>query len=110
MRNAGQDDEAVDMIEHALVAVAVQAAIGLTTRNWWLGAALACGYFIGREIAQAEYRWIEALGGGLRSNLPWWGAFDVRVWPRADQLADVAGPVAATTTVGLLAQRRIRRR
>lgn len=108
MRNAGREDEAVDMTEHALVAVAVQAAIGLTTRNWWIGAALACGYFLGREIAQAEYRWIEAFGGGLRSNMPWWGAFDLRVWPRADQWADVLGPAAATGALGLTMQRRRR--
>lgn len=96
----------MDMIEHALLAVAGQAAIGLTTRNWWLGATLACGYFIGREVAQAEYRWIEAFGHGLRSNMPWWGAFDLRVWPRADQWADVAGPIGATTLVAAIAQRR----
>ena len=40
----------------------------------------ACFYFIGREIAQAGYRWIEWFGHGMRSNMPWYGAFDEGVW------------------------------
>lgn len=36
--------------------------------------------FLGREHAQAEYRWIKTFGNGIRANLPWWGAFDPRVW------------------------------
>ena len=94
------------MIEHALAALAIQAVAGLVTRNWWIGAALAMGYFLGREIAQAEYRWIEAFGDGLRANMPWWGALDPRVWPRADQWADVLGPLIATGAAGRLMQRR----
>ena len=89
------------LIEHTLIALVIQAAIGLATRNWWAGAALASGYFIGREIAQAEYRWIELFGEGLRANLPWWGAFDRAVWTRPDQIADWLGPVLATTLVAL---------
>ncbi|CAH0495769.1 hypothetical protein [Novosphingobium sp. CECT 9465] len=96
----------MQLIEHALAALAIQAVIGFATRNWWAGAALACGYFIGRELAQAEYRWIEQFGKGLRANLPWWGAFDLRVWPKADQWADWIGPIAATTTAAAIIHRR----
>lgn len=92
----------MNLIEHALAALVIQAIVGLVTRNWWLGAMLACGYFIGREVAQAEYRWIEQFGDGLRANLPWWGALDLRVWPKADQWADWLGPILAT---GLVAWR-----
>lgn len=70
----------MNLVEHALAAVAIQAVIGLTTRNWWIGAALASGYFLGREVAQAKYRWIEQFGDGLRANLPWWGAADAPKW------------------------------
>ncbi|WP_443025359.1 hypothetical protein [Sphingomonas sp. RB3P16] len=83
-------------MEHALFALAIQIAIGLLTRNWWAGAILASGYFIGREVAQAEYRWIEQFGHGLRAKLPWWGAFDARVWPKLDQWADWIGPLVVT--------------
>lgn len=96
----------MNLIEHAIVALVIQALIGLTTRNWWAGAALACGYFIGREVAQAEYRWIEQFGAGLRANLPWWGIFDGRVWPKVDQWADWIGPIVVTVPVAWAAQRR----
>jgi len=96
----------MSLFEHALVALLLQVAIGLMTRQWWAGAALACGYFLGRELAQAEYRWIEQFGHGLRANMPWWGAFDLRVWPKADQWADWIGPVAATCALAKVMGRR----
>jgi hypothetical protein len=83
-------------LEHIIAALAIQLAVGLLTRNWWAGAALASAYFIGREIAQAEYRWIEVFGHGLRANMPWWGPFDLRVWTKADQWVDWIGPVVST--------------
>jgi hypothetical protein len=96
----------MDLLEHTLLALAIQAVVGLATRNWWAGAALGSGYFLGREIAQAEYRWIEQFGEGLRANLPWWGALDPLVWTRADQIADWLGPLAATTLLAWLMQKR----
>lgn len=100
----------MELFEHALWALAIQIVIGLATRNWWAGAALASGYFIGRELTQAEYRWIEHFGEGLRANMPWWGAFDPRVWTKADQLADWIGPVAANLSLAIIMQRRKARR
>lgn len=94
------------VLEHTLIALLIQVAVGLTTRNWWAGAALACGYFIGRELAQAEYRWIETYGHGLRANAPWWAAFDARVWRTVDQIADFVGPVIATGTLALVIRKR----
>ena len=65
---------------HALLAVAAQVLIGLLTGNWWAGAAFGAAFYIGREHAQAEYRWIKEFGDGRRSNMPAWGGFDPRVW------------------------------
>jgi hypothetical protein len=96
----------MNLVEHAFWALVIQAAVGLSTRNWWAGAALACGYFLGRELAQAEYRWIEHFGHGLRANLPWWGAFDPRVWLKADQFADWIGPIVSTCTLATIVQGR----
>ena len=62
----------MNLVEHALAAVAIQAVIGLTTRNWWIGAALASGYFLGREVAQAEYRAKYASVALRRGNLESW--------------------------------------
>lgn len=95
-----------NLVEHALAALAVQVLVGLLTRNWWAGAALACGYFVGREVAQAEYRWIEHFGHGLRANMPWWGAYDPRVWDNADRLADWIGPILVTVPLAWRMHRR----
>lgn len=99
------------LFEHALIAAAIQTIIGLLTRQWWAGGAIASCYFIGREVAQAEYRWIEAFGGGLRANMPWHAVFDPHVWQTPDQLADWLGPVVLTSALTLLvhaAKRRAR--
>ncbi|WP_347303266.1 hypothetical protein V5740_01180 [Croceibacterium sp. TMG7-5b_MA50] len=83
-------------LEHLIAGLLIQAVVGLLTRNWWAGAALASAYFIGRELAQAEYRWIELYGAGRRANMPWWGPFDPRVWQRKDQFVDWLAPLAGT--------------
>ena len=93
----------MSLFEHALYAAAIQAVIGLLTGNWWMGAALASSYFIGREVAQAEYRWIEHFGGGLRVNMPWNAVLDRRVWQNSDQFADWLGPLVTTIAIALLA-------
>lgn len=95
-----------DIFEHALVAIAIQAVIGWRTGNWWTGAALASGYFIGREVAQAEYRWIEQFGEGLRANLPWGAVFDRRIWQNPDQIMDWLGPIMATSGIAIGMSRR----
>lgn len=86
-------------IGHPLAALAMQAVVGLATGNWWAGAALGAAFFVGREITQAEYRWIETYGLGRRANMPWWGAFDPRVWTKADQWLDWIAPLLAVLLV-----------
>lgn len=100
----------LSLFEHAIVAAFVQLLIGLLTGKWWAGGALASGYFIGREVAQAEYRWIEQFGTGLRADMPWHAVFDPRVWQTPDQTADWLGPILATTVIALVANRIARRR
>lgn len=93
------------LFEHALVAAAVQAVTGLLTGKWWVGGLLPTSYFVGRELAQAEYRWIEQIGTGQRANLPWHAALDTRVWQTADQIADALGPFLVTLLIALIASR-----
>lgn len=88
-------------ISHMLVALALQLAIGLLTGSWWTGAAFGAALYVGREQAQAEYRWIRVYGSGLRARLPWWGGYDPRVWDRKSAL-DVLGPVAVVLAVAIL--------
>jgi len=86
---------------HAIVALLIQSAIGLLTGDWWVGAALGAGIFMGREHAQAEYRWIETYGLHVRANMPWHGGFQLRVWG-LKSLLDWALPVVCTVTVATL--------
>lgn len=46
----------------------------------WVSLIFMLGFFTGREIAQAEYRWIERYGFGLRANMKWYSAFEPKVW------------------------------
>jgi hypothetical protein len=85
-------------IEHALIAVAVQVALGLWIGDWIAGAALACTWFIAREHTQAEYRWIAKFGGGLRSSLRAMDWIDKRVW-NIGSVLDFAAPIAACVAV-----------
>lgn len=85
---------------HAAIAIGIQAVIGFPTRNWWLGAAVAISFFAGREITQAEYRWIAAFGSGQRANMPWWGGLDPAAWT-TKSVFDLALPVLATILVAV---------
>jgi hypothetical protein len=84
------------VIIHLLLAGAIQAIVAWPTRSWFAGAAAASAWAISREITQAEYRWIEQFGGGLRANMPWWGGLDPSVWPKPDQWLDWIIPTAVT--------------
>jgi len=96
----------MNLLEHTLAALAVQALLRLLTGSWWPGAAVASAYFLGREVAQAEYRWIETYGHGLRANMPWWGPFDLRVWPKLDQWVDWIGPLVSTSALAFILRKR----
>jgi len=86
-------------LQHLLIAVLLQAFIGLTTGNWWAGAALAAGIFVGREHAQAEYRWIEQVGEHRRANLHPWDALDIKMWDFHSWFWNLALPVAAVLAI-----------
>jgi hypothetical protein len=96
------------MIDHIVLAVLIQLVVRFISGSWIAGAAAACAWFISRELAQAEYRWIEQFGAGLRANMPWWGGFDLRVWPKADQWLDWIVPSAVSLGLAFLAQRRVK--
>ena len=83
---------------HIFVAVLAQLTIGLLFRKWLLGGILAVSFYLGREITQAEYRWISSLGEGRRANMPWWGGFDPQVW-NFKSLGDVLFPAIAVVAV-----------
>lgn len=99
------------MLAHIAIAVALQLLAVLAFRSWGAGAAVGCAWSISREITQAEYRWIEHIGGGLRANMPWWGGLDLRVWNHLDPWLDWIVPCVAVIAIAILAGglKRIRR-
>lgn len=76
---------------HAIISAALTLLAGVLFGQWLIGALIAAAFYVGREHAQAEYRWIEWLGDGSRSNMPWWGGFDPKVWSHKS-LTDFALP------------------
>jgi len=83
---------------HIIPALLVQ--LLLSPFGWWLGALFAIGYYLGREMAQAEYRLIQKHYGGKRANMPWWGAFQRRAWDQKSVL-DVLLPSLAVIAVAV---------
>lgn len=92
------------MVEHILLAILIQLLVRFISGSWIAGTAATCAWFISREIAQAEYRWIEHFGGGLRANMPWWGRFDPRVWNYPDPWLDWSLPCATAIGVAVAAR------
>lgn len=88
-------------LAHPVIALVLQAVIGLVSGDWWVGAAAGSFYFIGREYAQAEYRNIEQNYNGYRRNMPYFGGLESRAWTLKG-LLDFILPSIAVVAVALL--------
>ena len=88
---------------HIAWALGIQVVIGLPTGNWWAGAAAGSFLFIGRELAQAEYRYIQANGGSRYSTpqRPEIASLHPRWWSR-DSVLDWLLPVVVTMGIAVL--------
>ena len=64
---------------HGVIAALIMGIVGLLTGHYIAGACLGAGFFLGREHAQAEYRWMD-WQGAHRSGREALGAFDPEVW------------------------------
>ena len=96
----------MDIFAHVALALATLFIVARFFRTWIGGAAAASAWAISREITQAEYRWIELFGGGLRRNMPWWGGMDPRVWQKLDPWLDWIVPTLFVAFVAFLARTR----
>jgi hypothetical protein len=94
-------EDLLGALAHTAVAVGVQLVAGHLAQNWLVPGLVLSALYMGREHAQAEYRWIEHYGSGLRANMPWYGGFTPRAWT-AKAMLDWVLPLAATTAVTLL--------
>jgi hypothetical protein len=88
-------------LHHSVLALVLQAVIGVLCSNWWIGAAAGSFYFIGREYAQAEYRNIEENYNGYRRNMPYLGGLESRAWTVKGVL-DFLLPSVAAIAMALL--------
>lgn len=91
-------------VEHALVAAAVQAGWALATGDWIAGGVMGVLLFVGREHAQAEYRYIRDHGGNRAATprAPEIGCLSPRYWSIGSVL-DIAAPAAACIAIGVVA-------
>jgi len=87
-------------IEHTGITIILAVLSWLLTGNPIWGALAGAGIFIGREHAQAEYRWIENYGNGKRANMPWYGGFSVKAWDTKSVL-DALLPIMAAAIVAI---------
>ena len=78
---------------HALVTAGICIPC-LFLRTPWAIFLLPAAFYLGREIAQAEYRYIEA-HGGKRADCPWWCGFALSAWD-AKSLLDCLLPLAVS--------------
>ena len=81
---------------HAAVAVAIQLGFYFAFHDALAGGAAGLFYFLGRECAQNEYRWMED-NGKVRADLPWQVGFTY--WNKTDALLDWVIPAIAVTAV-----------
>lgn len=91
-------------IEHSLIAVLIQFALWPFI-GMWVAGSVAVALFLGREIAQNEYRVAQRRGWTWGQVLPvnWYeGAW--RGWTMKS-VFDVLSPLAACLLVALIAQR-----
>lgn len=91
-------------LEHLLVAICIQAVIGALTGNWCAGGAVAAALYIGREQAQAEYRWIAQFCGGDRNLLRWWDALNPKIWNFHNAFWNLGLPICWVTGVALFVE------
>lgn len=89
---------------HAALALIAQALIGLTTGNWWAGAAFGVAFYFGREVAQFETDRIKYFGKrasvGSSLGMPWYEGFKLFNWG-IDAKLDLIIPVLAVCLVAL---------
>lgn len=89
--------------EHIVYAVLMQLPFGLFG-YWWVGAAFSVGFFVGREHAQAEERYIKS-NGGVRTNAklpPEFGALQPKLWS-TDSILDFAVPAICVVLIAIAA-------
>jgi hypothetical protein len=89
-------------LSHLVTSLTLQGLFYLVHGDLWLGAVAALFFYLGREIAQAEYRGIEGSPTKLRKDFPLLGGFYPKYWTRKAFLADLVIPALLTITIAII--------
>lgn len=83
---------------HSLVSLAIVGLVFLLTGAQGVlpATTFLAGLWVGREQAQAEYKWIERYGGGKRNKDAFPGSFDRRVWDYHSLFENLIYPVVVS--------------
>ena len=91
-------------ISHILICLAFQGIGYALTKNPFIGAIAGIFFFAGREIAQAEYKNIEASESKLRKDMSVFGGFNPKYWTIKALLADLTIPSVIVITIAIILQ------
>ena len=92
-------------ISHILICLAFQGIGYALTKNPFIGAIAGMFFFAGREIAQAEYKNIEASESKLRKDMSVLGGFNPKYWTLKALLADLTIPSLLVITIAIILQK-----
>lgn len=95
-------------ISHILICLAVQGIGYALTKNPFIGAIAGIFFFAGREIAQTEYRNIEASESKLRKDMSMFGGFNPKYWTQKALIADLTIPSLIVITIAIILHYAIR--
>lgn len=91
-------------ISHILICFAFQGIGYALTKNPFIGAIAGIFFFAGREIAQAEYRNIEASPSKLRKDMSVLGGFNPKHWTLKALFADLTIPSVIVIIIAIILQ------
>jgi hypothetical protein len=89
-------------ISHILICLAFQGIGYALTKDPFIGAIAGIFFFLGREIAQTEYRNIEASESKLRKDMSVLGGLNPKYWTLKAILADLTIPSLLVITIAII--------
>jgi hypothetical protein len=92
-------------ISHILICIAFQGIGYVLTKDPFIGAIAGIFFFTGREIAQAEYRNIEASESKLRKDMSVLGGLNPKYWTLKSLIADLTIPSLLVITIAIILQK-----
>ena len=95
-------------ISHILICLAFQGIGYALTKDPFIGAIAGIFFFAGREIAQAEYRNIEASPSKLRKDMSVLGGLNPKYWTQKALIADLTIPSLIVITIAIILHYAIR--